>query len=93
LLVLLRRRVGPIAFGEIARATVLIVIAAAALAGACYGVWWPLDRGLGRSLGAQIVSLGLALLVGGAAYVFAARALGVRELAALRLLRGRFRRA
>jgi putative peptidoglycan lipid II flippase len=91
LLVLLRRRIERIDFREVARATASIVVAAAALAGVCYGIWWPLDRALDRSLGAQILSLGTALAGGGAAYVLAARLLGVRELSALRFLRARLR--
>jgi putative peptidoglycan lipid II flippase len=93
LLVLLRRRVKRIDFADVARATLLIVVAAAALAAVCYGLWWPLDRALGRSLGSQIVSLGTALAAGGVAYVLAARMLGVRELAAIGALRARLRRA
>ena len=57
-----------------------------------YGVWWLLDDALGRSLGAQVVSLGAALAAGGAAYLVACRVLGVRELATLLSLRSRFRR-
>ena len=57
-----------------------------------YGVWWALDDALGRSLGAQLVSLGVALAAGGAAYLVACRALGVREIATLLSLRARSRR-
>ena len=57
-----------------------------------YGVWCVLDEALGRSLAAQLVSLGAALVVGGAVYLVACRALGVRELEALLSLRDRFRR-
>jgi putative peptidoglycan lipid II flippase len=90
LLVLLRRRIGRVEFGETALATVRIVAAAAVLAGISYGIWRGLDEALGRSLGAQVVSLGLALAAGGAAYVWACGALGVRELdALLSLLRRR----
>ena len=35
-----------------------MLVAAAALGGAAYGVWWMLDDALGRSLLAQIVSVG-----------------------------------
>jgi putative peptidoglycan lipid II flippase len=89
LLVLLRRRLGGIDFGGVAEATVLVLAAADVLAGVAYGLWWPLDHALGHSLAAQIFSLGVALAGGGAAYFYAARALGVRELSALRLLRAR----
>jgi putative peptidoglycan lipid II flippase len=93
LLVLLRRRIGRVEFGETAEATARIVGAAAVLAGISYGIWRGLDEALGRSLGAQIVSLGLALAAGGGAYIWACRALGVRELSALLSLRARLRRA
>jgi hypothetical protein len=46
-------------------------------------------RGLGRSLGAQIVSLGVALVAAALAYALACRILGVRELRALLSLRRR----
>jgi putative peptidoglycan lipid II flippase len=93
LLILLRRRIGRVEFGETAEATARIVGAAAVLAGISYGIWRALDEALGRSLGAQIVSLGLALAAGGGAYIWACRALGVRELSALLSLRARLRRA
>jgi putative peptidoglycan lipid II flippase len=89
LLWLLRRKIERVEFGETARATVLILAASAVLAGVSYGVWWALDAGLGRSLGAQLVSLGLALAAGVAAYLLACKALGVRELEALLSLRRR----
>ncbi len=91
LLFVLRRRLGRIELTETLRATGLVVAASALLAAAAYVVWWPLDDLLGRSSGAQIVSLGSALLVGGATYLFACRALGVREIEALLALRRRLR--
>jgi putative peptidoglycan lipid II flippase len=89
LLWLLRRKIERVEFGETARATLLIVVASALLAGVSYGVWRGLDEALGRSLGAQLVSVGLALVAGTAAYLLACRALGVREVAALLSLRRR----
>ena len=50
-------------------------------------VWWGLDEALGRSLLAQIVSLGTGLAVGTAVYLGACRVLGVRELGSLFALR------
>ena len=91
LLELLRRRLGRIELERTARAFVLITLAAAALAGVAYGVWWLLDDALGRSLGAQIVSLGAALAAGLVAYGVSCRLLGVRELEALLSLRSRGR--
>jgi len=58
------------------------------LAGVAFGAWYGLDDLLGRSGGAQLLSLGVALSAGFAAYVFSCRLLGVRELDALLSLRG-----
>jgi putative peptidoglycan lipid II flippase len=91
LLDLLRRRLGGIELARTARAFVLITIASAVLAGVSYGVWRLLDDALGRSLGAQIVSLGAALVAGFGAYAISCRLLGVRELEALLSLRSRRR--
>jgi putative peptidoglycan lipid II flippase len=93
LLVLLRRRLGRVEFGGIAAALVRIVAAAGALAAAAYGVWRVLDGALGRGTVSQVVSLGTALVVGGAVYVAACLLLRVRELDALRSLRSRLARA
>jgi hypothetical protein len=50
------------------------------LAGVSYGAWRLLDDAVGRSLGAQAVSLGVALALGLGAYLAAARLLGSPEL-------------
>jgi hypothetical protein len=63
------------------------VLAAAVLAVLAYGSWRGLDEELGRSLAAQIASVGIALVVGTIAYGLSCRVLGVRELQALRSLR------
>jgi putative peptidoglycan lipid II flippase len=89
LLELLRRRLGRIEFTETASAFVRVVLASAVVAAVSYGVWRGLDAGVGRSLGGQVFSLGLALVGGIAAYVAACRALDVRELQALLSLRRR----
>jgi hypothetical protein len=68
---------------------VAVTGAAAAAAGAALGLWYGLDASLGRSLAAQLVALGAGLAAAGAVYVGAARALGIRELEALLLLRAR----
>ena len=93
LLIALRRRIGLIDLTSTTRSFVLVTIASAALGGAAYGVWRVLDDALGRSFGAQVVSLGTALVVGGIVYLSACKALRVREIAALLSLRDRFRRA
>ena len=74
-------------------AVVRITIASVALAVVAYAVWRPLDDALGRSLGGQLTSLGVALVAASAAYLFSCRLLGVRELDALLSLRTRLRRA
>jgi putative peptidoglycan lipid II flippase len=71
-----------------------MLLGAAALGAVAYGVWWMLDDALGRSLPAQIVSLGTALVAGSATY--AGVVLGLKipearqivELFASRLRRG-----
>ena len=92
LLVLLRRRLGRIELGETAEAFARILAASALVAVVAFGVWWPLDHLLGRSIGAQLVSVDVALASSIAAYLGACRRLGVRELEALLTLRSRFRR-
>ena len=66
-----------------------IVLASAVTAGVAYGVWWVLDGLVGRSLGAQLASVGLALAAATAVYLVLARLLGIRELGALLSLVGR----
>jgi putative peptidoglycan lipid II flippase len=92
LLVLLRRRTGGIEASTTARTLVLVTVASGALAAVAWPVWDGLDEALGRSTGAQIVSLGVALAAGGAVYLLACKALRVRELEALLALRARFKR-
>jgi putative peptidoglycan lipid II flippase len=90
LLVLFRRRMGGFELAETGRTFALVTVASAALAGVAWGIWRLLDAGLGRSLPAQVVSLGLGLLLGYAAFFGMCRLLGVRELETmLRLRRAR----
>jgi len=91
LLVLMRRRLGRINFGEIADSVLRIVAASAVLAGAAYGTWFGLDQALGRSFAGQLGSVVTSLVVGTAAYLLACRALEVRELGALLALLNRFK--
>jgi putative peptidoglycan lipid II flippase len=93
LLVLLRRRLGRIDFRETALSLLRIFGASIVLAAVCYAVWEPLDDALGRSFGAQVISLGIALASGLVAYIISCRLLGVRELDALLSLRARLRRS
>jgi putative peptidoglycan lipid II flippase len=87
LLALLRRRLGQLNGGAIASSYGRIAVAAAAGAGAAFGVWWGLDELLGRSLGAQVISLGVGVLSGAAAFLLAATLVQVRELQLLLSLR------
>jgi putative peptidoglycan lipid II flippase len=93
LLVLMRRRIGRIEFGRTARTFLLVALASAALAVVSFLVWYGLDRALGRSLAAQLLSVTLALAAGAAVYIAACRALRLREVDALLSLSARFRRA
>jgi putative peptidoglycan lipid II flippase len=89
LLAAMQRRVGlePVVS---TMAAVLRVVAAGIFAGAAaLVVWSGLDAWLSRSLGAEIASLGAALVLSALVYVGLARALRVRELDALLLLRAR----
>ena len=92
LLYLLRSRVGRIDFRKTASTLIAATVASAALAAVAYGVWYGIDSAVGRSFGAQLLSLGTALIVGGVVYLGASWALGVREIAALHSLGARFRR-
>jgi putative peptidoglycan lipid II flippase len=87
LLVMMRRRVGLERIGRTTGAVARIVLAGTIAAGAGLVVWYGLDDWLGRSVGAQLVSLSAALGAAGLVYAGAARALGIRELEALLLLR------
>jgi putative peptidoglycan lipid II flippase len=90
LLVLFRRRMGSFELEETTRTFLRVTVASAGLAAVAWAVWRLLDSGLGRSLPAQAVSLGLGLALGYAAFFGACRLLGVRELETmLRLRRAR----
>ncbi len=80
----LGRRVGGVDMRRVTDAIVRITLASAVLGAIAFGVWYALDGALGRSTGAQIASLGVALAAGAAAYFAASKALGVREVRVLR---------
>lgn len=84
LLQLLRRKIGRIELTETIGSTVRVLVAAGALAVVSHAVWSWVDSALGRSIGAQIVSLLLALAAGTATYLGVCLLLGVRELRPLR---------
>jgi putative peptidoglycan lipid II flippase len=91
LIVLLRRRLGRIDGGVLASTTIRVLIGGALAGGVGRIVWRAIDDGLGRSLPAQIVSLGIALGAATLAYLAACRLLQVEELRALSALRGKLR--
>ena len=93
LLVLLRRRLGSMHGGEIAKTVVRVSIVSAVVAAVAWLVWKPLDSALGHSFGAQVVSLGLALVASTLTYLVGCRALRVRELDTLTSVWARLRRA
>jgi putative peptidoglycan lipid II flippase len=93
LLLLLRRRIRRVAFGETIRTLTLVTLASGLLAAVAFGAWYGLDRSLGRSLAAQVASVTLSLAAGAGVYLIACRALGVREVETLLSLRARFRRS
>jgi putative peptidoglycan lipid II flippase len=89
-IVILRRELNGLELGRFLFSALRVTAAAAVLAAVSFGVWDELDAVLGRSLIAQIVSLGSALFAGGAVYLGLARLLGVPELdQIIRLIRRR----
>ena len=84
LLYFLRRRVGGVDLARVGDAIGRITVASLLLGASSFGVWYALDRVLGRSTAAQIVSLGVALAIGAVVYFAVCRLLRVRELRVLR---------
>ncbi len=88
--VILRRLLGGLELGRLLDTGLRITAAAAALAAVCFGIWDLLDDALGRGLLGQIVSLGVALGLGGLTYLGAAKLLRIGELEQImRLVRRR----
>jgi putative peptidoglycan lipid II flippase len=68
-------------------------LAAAALGGVSYGVWWMLDSALGRTIPAQIVAVALAAVAGFVVYAAAVLLLRIPEARQLEeVVSGRLRR-
>jgi putative peptidoglycan lipid II flippase len=65
----LRLEIGGIQLTRTLRSLVVIVAGSVVLGLIAYGVWYGLDSALGRSLPAQLVSVGVALTTGGLAYI------------------------
>ena len=80
LLVVLRRRLGRLEGRRIASAFARTAVASAVAAGVGLAAWYGLDQALGRSLPAQIFSVGTAIAAAIAVFLGAARILRIREL-------------
>ena len=93
LMALLGPRIGGVDARRVAWSAGRAIIALVPLAAVAYGVWYGLDAALGRSLWGQIVSVGLAYVAGGAAYMLAVWALRMPELRDVVSLLRRRRRA
>jgi putative peptidoglycan lipid II flippase len=77
---LLRRELhGRLEAGRTIDAVARMLVAAAVLAAVSYGVWWALDDLLGRSLPAQLLSVGLGVIAGLASYAAVVLVLRVSE--------------
>jgi putative peptidoglycan lipid II flippase len=89
LLVMMRRRVGLEHVARTLGVVGRIAGAGAVAAGVAYAGWYAVDAVVGEGFVAQLASLGVGLGLGCLAYLGLARALGLRELEALLLLRAR----
>ncbi len=87
LLVMMRRRLGLDHVGRTIGVVARVGVAGVLAAATALAVWYGLDVWLGESLPAQVVSLGAGFGAGAALYLGSARALGLRELETLLLLR------
>jgi putative peptidoglycan lipid II flippase len=89
----LRGQLGHIEGRDTASAVARMLAAGAALAGSAWVVWHFLDSALGRSLVAQVISLGAGIAVGIAVYATGVLLLKVPEAGQIsRLVKGRLRR-
>jgi putative peptidoglycan lipid II flippase len=75
----LRRRIGGLQLRRTLRTMAKLLIAAAVLGGVAYTTWYGLDQALGRSLLAQIVSVGGAITLGSAVYAGLVLAMRIPE--------------
>jgi len=82
----LRRELGGLEVSRTLRAAALMLAAAGLLAAIAYGTWYGLDELLGRSLPAQLVSVGFALLLGASAYAAVLLRSGLPEARQIREL-------
>jgi putative peptidoglycan lipid II flippase len=89
LLVLMRRRLGFEHAARTAGVVLRIVAAGIVAAAAAYLAWYALDEALGDGFASELVSVAAGLTAAALGYVAASRALGIRELDTLLLLRAR----
>ncbi|MBW3608509.1 MAG: murein biosynthesis integral membrane protein MurJ, partial [Actinobacteria bacterium] len=75
----LRRELRGIELGRTLAVLAQAVLAAAAFGAAAYGGWWALDQALGRSLPAQLVSVGTALTAATSIYIGLVLLMRIRE--------------
>ena len=94
LLYLLRRKIGPIGLGRLARSLVRVAAASAVMGVVIWAVDTALARSVGSGTGGNAVRVVVGLLAGVVAYLLAARLMKSPELAEVRdMLRAVFRRA
>jgi putative peptidoglycan lipid II flippase len=83
---MLRADLGGVEGARTLGAALRMLAAAAALAGAAYAVWYGLDEALGRSLAAQIASVGGGIAAGFAVYAAGVWLLRIPEARQIRML-------
>jgi putative peptidoglycan lipid II flippase len=91
--VALRRQLRGLELARTLRACALMLVASAVLGVIAYATWWTLDELFGRSLPAQVLSVGTAVVAGTAVYAALLLALRVPEARDIAgMLRGRVSR-
>jgi putative peptidoglycan lipid II flippase len=91
--VLLRREVGSLDTVRVLDGLLRTLLASIVVGWVTYGAWYEADRLLGRTTAAQLVSMLVAVVVGGVLYLRAAKAIGLTEAsAALAAIGERLRR-
>jgi putative peptidoglycan lipid II flippase len=85
----LRGDLGGVEGGKTLRSGLLMLAASIPLAGLSYGSWYLLDQALGRSLPAQIASVGVGLTAGLAGYAATVWAMRIPEARQIRALLSR----
>ena len=81
--IVLRKRLRGLEVMKLFTVSARVLLASALLAGVSWSLWHLLSNALGTGLGAQILSVGVALLVGGALYIGAVLAMRVPEASQL----------